>query len=250
MPKINNKFFITVSVLLFTFKLASGQFINNLRLGGGVGLSAYLGTQSDNTISLNIYGKSELNRGFNGQIYYAFNNRHEIGFRALNTELWSFKSENFLALIAKINDVFLVYQFSLNNNVKLNRQFKKNYTINAVAGLGVVYFKSIFYTAKPTTGELRNFSSVGNGLIYVSSGLIIPEQQPAVSGMVGLNFGFRLNKFLSIYAENSITLSGSNKITGNLLTKYKIPNNGYYYGSISLFFNIHSKANPLSCPKF
>lgn len=250
MLKINHKISITFTLLVFTFKLASGQFINNLRFGGGVGFSAYLGNQSDNAITLNTYGKSELNPGFNGQIYYAINNRHEIGFRALTTELWSFKSENYLALNAKINDAFLVYQFSLNNNVRLNSRFKKNYTVNAVAGLGVVYFKSIFYTANPRTSELTNFSSVGNGLISVSSGLIIPEQKPAVSGMVGLNFGFRLTKFISIYAENSITLSGSNKITGNLLTKYKIPNNGYYYGSISLFFNIHSRANPLSCPKF
>lgn len=244
------KIFIFSTLFLVFSHWCSAQLINGFRIGGGIGASYYLGTQTDNVVSFNTFGKSEVNLGINGQIYYAFNDRHEIGLRALNTELWSFKSQNYLALNSKINDVFLVYQYSLNNNVKLKNRYRNNYTINAVAGLGIIYFKSIFYTANPRTGELTNFSSVGNGLVYVSSGLIIPEQQPALSGMVGLNFGVRLNNFLSIYAENSITLSGSNRITGNLLTKYKIPNNGYYYGSISLFFNINSRGNRLGCPKF
>ncbi len=244
------KIFIFSYLLLINYNFCSAQFINGFRVGGGIGVSYYLGTQTDNSISFNTFGKSEVNRGINGQIYYAINNRHEIGLRALNTELWSFKSQNYLALNAKINDVFLVYQYSLNNNVKLKNRFGKNYTLNAVAGLGVIYFKSIFYTSDPRIGQLTNFSSVGNGLIYTSSGLVIPEQQPAISGMVGFNVGYRLTNFLTIYAENSITLSGSNKITGNLLTKYLIPNNGYYYGSLSLFINFNSKINPLSCPKF
>jgi hypothetical protein len=247
MLKINYKYLIIINFLLFTFKFASSQFINNIRLGGGVGASYYLGSQMDYSISLNTYGKSELNPGFHGQIFYAINDRHEIGIRGLTTELWSFKSENYLGLNAKINDVFLVHQMSLNKNTKLDN---KKFTFNTVFGLGVIYYRSMFYTANTTTQKLKPFSSVGNGITYVSSNLIIPEQQPTIAVMVGFNVGYRLNKFMTFYLENSITLSGSNQITGNLILKSNLPNNGYSFHSLGLYFNLNVKKSSLSCPRF
>ncbi|MFA9215080.1 MAG: hypothetical protein ACEQSR_14780 [Candidatus Methylacidiphilales bacterium] len=247
MSKINFKFFITVNLLLFTFKLASGQFVNNLRLGGGIGFSLYLGSQMDYTIALNTYGKSELNSGLHGQIFYTINDRHEIGIRALTTELWSFKSENYLGLNAKINDVFLVHQMSLNKNTRIDNQ---KFTFNTVFGIGVIYYRSMFYTANPATQQIKQFSSVGNGVTEVSSGLIIPEQRPTIAGMVGFNIGYRLNRFMTAYLENSITLSGSNKITGNLLLKSNLPNNGYSFHSLGLYFNLDVRKSSLKCPRF
>ncbi len=242
------KIFIFSTIFLMSSHFCSAQFINGFRFGGGLGLSTYWGTQMDYTISLNTYKKSELNPGFHGQLHYAINDKHEIGVRALVTELWSFKSDNYLGLNAKINDFFVVYQRSLNNNISLKSYNK--FTFNAVAGLGVIYFKSTFYIANPKTGIMTPFSSVGEGAKYVSSGLQIPEQRPTIAGMLGFNIGYRLNKNFTIYLENSITLSGSNKITGNLLTKYEIPNNGYSFHSLGLYFNFNSKLNPLGCPKF
>lgn len=243
---INLRFTFLGLFILSTFGVL-GQFIENLRIGAGLGISYYLGTQTDNVPSFNTFGKSEVNPGLNGQIHYAFNKRHELGLRVMNTELWSFKSENYLALNAQINEVMLIYQLSLNNNAGIKSYTK--FTHNLALGLGILYFKSRFFTANPQTEQLTLFSSVGVGAPYASSGLQIPEQRPTIAGLVGYNFGYRLSRHFSFYIENGITLSGSNKITGNLLTNYNIPNNGYYYGSISLFVNFNAGRSN-ACPRF
>lgn len=243
---VNIRFTLSLLLILNSFGVF-GQFLENLRFGGGIGISYYLGTQTDNVPSINTFGKSEINPGLNGQIHYTFNTRHELGLRVMNTELWSFKSDNYLALNSKINEVMLIYQLSLNKNAGIKSYTK--FTHNLAFGLGVLYFRSRFFTANPKTEVLTLFSSVGVGSPYASSGLQIPEQRPTIAGMLGYNFGYRLSKHFSFYIENGITLSGSNKITGNLLTKYEIPNNGYYYGSISLFVNFNSPRSA-ACPRF
>jgi hypothetical protein len=152
-----------------------------------------------------------------------------------------------LALNAKVDEFSLIYQRSLNNNIDLKS--KDKFTYNIVLGTGIIYYRSIFYLVNTESGELTPFSSVGKGDLKVSSNLKVIQQIPTVSGLVGFNIGFRISNKFSIYQENTFTLSGSNKITGNLLLRSEIPNNGYTFHSLALFYNISSKYNQLKCPK-
>jgi hypothetical protein len=247
MFNLHKKYFLFLFLFYFSIKLTA-QTLSNVRIGMGVGSSIYWGTQMDYDFKLNTFGINEINRGYNFQTYFAFDKKQEIGIRFLNTELWSFKSNNTLALNAKVDEFSLIYQRSLNNNIDLKS--KDKFTYNIVLGTGIIYYRSIFYLVNTESGELTPFSSVGKGDLKVSSNLKVIQQIPTVSGLVGFNIGFRISNKFSIYQENTFTLSGSNKITGNLLLRSEIPNNGYTYHSFTLFYNISSKYNQLNCPKF
>lgn len=241
------KYYLLLFLIYVSTNLTS-QTLNNVRIGIGLGSSIYWGTQMDYSFKLNTFGVSEINKGYNFQTYFAFDKKQEIGVRFLNTELWSFKSDNRLALNAKIDEFSLIYQRSLNNNIDLKS--KDKFTYNLVLGTGIIYFRSVFFTVNPESGDLKPFSSVGKGDLKVSSNLKVMQQIPTVSGLIGFNIGFRISNKFSLYQENTFTLSGSNKITGNLLIRSEIPNNGYTYHTFTLFYNLSSKYNQLTCPKF
>ncbi len=247
---ITKSYKITIFLLLICVSnFANAQILNGLRIGVGAGESIYWGSQMDGKMSFSTYKRSEFNPGYNFQIYKAISNKHEIGFRYLNTQLWSFKTSNTQAINVKVNEFAVIYQLSLNENAKLNSSYLK-FTHNLVLGLGLIYYKSRAYTINPTTSQFVILSSVGNGIEYTSSGLIEPEQQSALGGVIGYNIGYRLNKNFSIYLENTFSLSSSNNIHGNLLSKAKLTNNGYTYSALTLYLNITSRVNPLGCPKF
>jgi len=227
----------------------NAQFYNGLRLGGGVGESIYWGSQMDGKISLSTYNRSEFNPGFNFQIYKAFDNKNEIGFRFMNTQLWSFKTSNTQATNIKLNEFAIIYQKSLNENSRLNSG-RLLFTHNLVLGLSMISFKSRSFTIDPKTRIFTILSSVGYANDYPTSGLTKPEDQLAIAGVIGYNIGYRLNSNFSIYLENTFTLSTNNDIHGNLNSKSKLTNNGFTYSALTLYLNINSRVNPLSCPKF
>jgi hypothetical protein len=241
------KFFIFyIFFILFSVK-TNAQFFDGLRVGIGVGKSIYWGSQMDFAFRTNTYGKSEFNNGYNFQIYKAINNSSELGFRYLTAELWSFKSKNTLALNTHVDEFSFIYQYSLNNNIDLS---KSRITFNVSAGLGLINFKSIFYSIDKPNDFSNISSSVGYGNIFTSSKKVEPNKITALSGTIGFNVGVRLATNLSLYFENSFTLSGSNKITGNLMINSSIPNNGYTYHALSIYLNLGNQKGKIGCPKF
>jgi hypothetical protein len=239
--------------LLFVFSfltlISKSQVSDGWRIGAGLGGSIYLGSQVDEKLSFNTYDKREVNIGYNIQFHKAIDYKNEIGFRYLNTQLWSFKTKNQQALNAKINEFAVLYQRSLNENSDLyNNRF--NFTHNLVLGLSIISFKSRTYLINPTTKEYSIVSSIGNGVEPTTSGLIKPNNQFALGGILGYNIGVRLSNSLSLYLENTYTLSTSNYITGNLFIKSKYINNGYTYNALTLYFNLNPNGKRLGCPKF
>lgn len=242
--------FKKLSILsLFIFLLTTytiGQDLDGVRLGFGLGSSIYWGSQMDTKIETNTLGKSEINSGLNFQIYKSFDNTNEFGIRFLNSELWSFKSNNQLALNNQFKELSFLYQRSLNQNVKLNNG---PLTVNLLAGVGVLYYSASFYTIN--NNNLRIFSSIGAGDKPVSDpSFLIKEKVPAISGIIGLNLGFKLSPRLLLYFENSFSLSLDNRFTGNLSLKSKFPNNGFTYHALSLYLNWGNQKGRIGCPKF
>lgn len=233
--------------LLLNYQFVFSQILDGVRIGGGLGVSVYLGSQMDSKISTNTFNKSELNSGFNVQIYKALDNKNELGIRFLKSELWSFKSEDQLGLNNNFNEIAFIYQRSLNNNNGMNRG---SFTFNLLAGIGLLDYSAAFYTINPN-GEFNYFSSIGNGYKPVqNSNLLIREKKLAVSGILGFNIGCRIAPNLSLFLENSVSLSSSNKFTGNLSLKSNLPNNGFSYHALSLFINLGNQRGRIGCPKF
>jgi hypothetical protein len=236
---------LSLFVFLFTTYII-GQDLDGVRLGFGVGSSIYWGSQMDTKIVTNTLGKSEINSGLNFQIYKSFDNINEFGIRFLSSELWSFKSNNQLALNNQFKELSFLYQRSLNQNVKLNNG---PLTVNLLAGVGVLYYSASFYTIN--NNNLRIFSSIGAGDKPVSDpSFLIKEKIPAISGIIGLNLGFKLSPRLLLYLENSFSLSLDNRFTGNLSLKSKVPNNGFTYHALSLYLNWGNQKGRIGCPKF
>ena len=246
---IINLYKVFIFFILFISSLISkSQISNGLRVGGGLGESIYWGSQMDDKISFSTYDKSEANLGLNIQFYKALDNKNEIGIRYLNTELWSFKTSNMQAINAKINEFAVVYQRSLNGNSDLYSN-KLKFTHNLVLGLSFIFFKSRAYSIDPSTKVFKTFSSIGNGVEIDPLVLTRPDSQLALGGVFGYNLGFRLSNSFSIYLENTFTLSASNYLHGNLLTKTKLTNNGYTYNALTLYINLNPNGNRLGCPK-
>ncbi len=236
---------LSLFVFLFTTYII-GQDLDGVRLGFGVGSTIYSGSQMDNKIETNTLGKSEINSGLNFQIYKSFDNINEFGIRFLSSELWSFKSNNQLALNNQFKELSFLYQRSLNQNVKLNNG---PLTVNLLVGVGVLYYSASFYTIN--NNNLRIFSSIGAGDKPVSDpSFLIKEKVPAISGIIGLNLGFKIGPRLLLYLENSFSLSLDNRFTGNLSLKSKVPNNGFTYHALSLYLNWGNQKGRIGCPKF
>ena len=236
-------------VFLFSTLISNAQILEGLRFGVGVGGNIYCGSQVDEKLSFNTYNKSEVSLGINVQLYKVLDSKNEIGVRFLNTELWSFKTSDQQALNAKIKDFAVLYQRSLNSNSDLYSN-RFNFTHNLVVGLSLISFKSRTYSINPTTEVYTVISSVGNGLEPTTLGLIKPNAQMALGGIIGYNIGVRLSNSFSLYLENTFTLSASNYITGNLASKSKYINNGYTYNALTLYINLNPNGNRLSCPNF
>ncbi len=248
MIKIKHLLICIISILIYTTNNVTLAQLEGFRVGAGIGYNIYLGTQMDEKISLNTYGKSELGKGYNIQAYKAINNSSEIGFRYLNTNIWSFLSANTLGINADINEFLVVYQKSINNNIEIDGS---RVTVNAVLGLGASYYKSIFYVIDPELLIFSPLSSVGYGDIKTSTNLKINDKQITPILLGGINIGFRINRLITLYFENSFSISTTNKISGNLLRKSNIPPDVYSYHAISIYINYlkYSRVPKIKCPK-
>jgi hypothetical protein len=78
----------------------------------------------------------------------------------------------------------------------------------------------------------------------------LPNKKFAAIVNLGLNLGVRVTRNISLYWENSIQVSTSNKLSGNLAKQSLIPPDGYFYTGINLFYKFGMAGGRLTCPKF
>jgi len=230
---------------LFSTNISS-QILYGVRIGGGLGSSYYWGSQMDGKISLSTYNRSELNPGYKFQVYKAIDKKNEFGIRYLKTQLWSFKSNNTQAINIDLDEFAFVYQRSLNDNIRISSY---PLTFNMLLGLGIIRYSAIAYSIT-SQQQFVPFSSVGKGNQSLPSNLMISEKQITPAALVGYNIGFRLGSMLTLYFENSFTLSVSNNFAGVLSYKGKLPVNGYTYHAFSVYLNIENTKGKIKCPKF
>lgn len=219
----------------------------DIRIGGGVGYGFYLSNQMDYAITTNFGNYTELIPSYQGGVYKTLNKSMEFGLQYRHGHLFTLKSENTQGMDCDFDEGQFNFDYSLNHNAGLHNG---NFTANAQLGLGVTSFKAKYYAVDPVSESLKEiFSSIGyNGSIVSAKDQ--PNRQLSIIGNVGLVLGFRISQHVSLYWENTVNISTSNKMTGNLFKKSWIPPDGYYFSGISLYINFGSRGNQLGCPKF
>lgn len=228
--------------------LASRSRIESWKIGGGVGYSFYLSNQMDYAITKKFGEFTELIPCYQAGVAKTLNNTWEVYAVFRNGHMFTLKSENTQGLSCDYNEFQINADYSLNHNALFQ---KSRYTLNAQMGLGATYFRSQYMKMNAKTQTVSQiFSTVGyNGTIISIKDQ--PEKQLAIIGNLGIVAGFSLNRYMSIYWENLINISTSNKMTGNLFKRSWIPPDGYYYTGLSLYIQLSGgRSDQLGCPKF
>lgn len=223
------------------------SYLEDFRFGGGVGCGFYLTNQMDYAITMNYGSFKEIIPSYFGGIYKVINDDFEAGIQFKSGHLLTLKSENTQGSTCDFNEGQLQVNYSFNHNVGLT---KGKHTINAQIGLGATQFRSKYFTVDPTTKVIDVvYSSVG----YEGSIITVKDQankQVAVIGNFGIVLGYRLFKGVSIYWENTVNISTSNKMSGNLHKKSWIPPDSYFFSGVGLYINISPNRGKIGCPKF
>jgi hypothetical protein len=221
--------------------------IEDFRFGGGVGYGFYVTNQMDYVITTNFGEFKELIPSYFGSIYKSLNRNFEVGLQFRNGHLLTLKSENTQGSTCDFNEAQFMVNYSFNHNVNLEQQ---PFTYNAHIGLGLTQFRSKYFTVNVAKEEIEDvLASVGyNGEIVSSKDQL--EKQITVIGNFGLSIGWRLNRTFSLYFENSVNISTSNKMSGNLFKRSWIPPDSYYYTALGLYIKIKPNRGQIGCPKF
>lgn len=224
-----------------------GWYLEDFRFGGGVGNAFYLSNQMDYAITRNYGAFDEIRPTYFGAIYKAINDDFEMGLHYRHGSMQTLKSENTQGSQCDFDEAQFNVAYSFNHNIRLTQS---RFTVNGTIGLGGIYFKSMYFTVDQDAKEIDEIiASVG----YDGAMLSRKDQakkQAAVIGNFGISLGFRLLKNVSIYWENNVNISTSNKMSGNLHKKSWIPPDGYFFSGIGLFINITPSRGRLGCPKF
>jgi len=255
----NSRFFIFI-IFIFNLPNSFGNGVTlsqsysprgwsweDFRFGGGVGYAFYLTNQMDYQITTNYGEFNELIPSYFGSINKALNSRWEMGLEYRNGHLLTLKSQNTQGSTCDFEDIQFNIDYSLNDNAGLTNG---RFTVNGQIGLGAISFRSKYFTVNSKTESIdRIFSSVGySGEIKTSKDQA--DKQIAVIGNFGLVLGMRLTKNISLYWQNTVNISTSNKMSGNLHKRSWIPPDGYYYSGIGLYINITQQKGRIGCPKF
>lgn len=225
-----------------------GFNISDYRIGGGVGYGLYLTNQMDYTITRNFGDYKELIPSYFLSVNKQINNDFEIGVEYRHGHLMTLKSDNMQGTSCDFNDAYALFDYSLNHNVGMT---SSRFTINYQMGLGLTSFRSkYFLTNIITEREDKVVSSVGyEGQII--SGKDQKNKQLALIGTLGLNMGYRLSRNVCIYWSNSVNMSTTNKMTGNLFKRSWLPPDNYFFSSLGVYFNLGGgKQGYLGCPRF
>ncbi len=221
--------------------------IDDFRFGGGVGYGLYVTNQMDYEITTNFGDFKELIPSYFGSIYKVVNKDFEVGLHYRNGHLLTLKSENTQGSTCDFNEGQVLLSYSLNRNADLQKQAL---TYNVQIGLGLTQFRSKYFTVNVAQEKIdKIYASVGyNGEIVSSKDQ--KEKQLAVIGNLGFHIGLRINRTFSLYFENTVNISTSNKMSGNLHKKSWIPPDSYFYSALGLYIRITPKRGQIGCPKF
>lgn len=225
------------------------------RLGIGTGYAFYLGDQMDYAITRNYYGFKELRPNITLSAYKQINEDKEWGLVLKRGSFQTLKSSNAQGLQCDYIELQTNWQRSLNDNIEISG---KSVSINFQAGFGFMNYKSKYFVINP------NFISPDGALIQSSVGYGYEERKDIMGkpyedisnrrftlvGNVGLNIGVRLSRNLRLYWENSVQISGTNKLSGNLEKVAKIPPDGYLYSGLTVHMRFGVGGGRLGCPRF
>lgn len=250
---------LTTVAFLLSFFLASSVFaekpgkrgkkggIELWRFGGGYGNSFYLTNQMDYAITRNFGEFEEVRPTYFGAAYKKLNSSMELGLNFRHGSMQTLKSENTQGTQCDFDDAQVTFGYSFNNNIGLE---DKRYTINGQIALGGILFKSMYFTVDEDLQRIRKYYSTVGYQGELSSSKDQENKQLAVVGNFGITLGFRLLNNVSIYWENNVNISTSNKMSGNLHKQSWIPPDGYFFTGVGLFINITPARGKISCPRF
>lgn len=230
-------------------KTASGQswYLEDFRFGGGVGFGLYVTNQIDYTITTNFGPFKELQNHYTLGVFKVLNEDFEAGFHYRNGHLLSLKSENTQGTSCDFDEVQFQVNYSLNHDVGMT---SGRYTINAQAGLGANRFRSMYFLVDP---KLEQLTEVVSSAGYENSIISRKDEANKVTtliGNLGVVLGYRLSQNFMLYWENSLNMSVSNKMSGNLFKRSWLPPDSYFFSGLGLYINFTSGRDKLGCPKF
>ncbi len=242
--------------LTINSKYTNSKSINTLdgwRIGFGLGYSLYIGDQMDNTITKNFGDFKELRTNITIGAFKAVNQEKERGLVFKHGSFQTLNSSNSKGIQCDYNELQIMFQYSLNENVGLN---SGPFTCNLQYGFGVTSFKSMYFTVNPNFQTIDVIkSSVGYNLqsgkdLNGNDLEHIAGKKIAFLGNIGLNLGFRTGRNLTLYFENSLQASMSNKLSGNLFKISIIPPDCYFYTGFALYYRFGGSISKLGCPRF
>jgi hypothetical protein len=240
----------------YPLKSKSFNTFDGWRFGIGTGYSLYIGDQMDYQITRNYGDFKELRPHFTLSAFKQKNEEREWGFVYKVGSFQTLKSNNTQGIQCNYNEVQMVFNKSLNENVGLNGG---PFTINFQSGLGLTYFKSMYYAVNNNFQTIDYLmSSVGYGNTETTNRVgaslnvyddHIPNKKLAIIGNLGFNMGFRITREVRLYWENSLNISLSNKMSGNLVKTSKIPPDMYFYTGLQLSYRFGAGSSRVGCPR-
>lgn len=236
---------------LGTTKLTPHSPLDGWRLGVGLGYAFYLGDQMDYTLTRHYGDFHELRPNLTIGGFKQLNQDKEWGLVMKFGSFQTLKSSNTQGIQCNYQELQSIWHRTLNDNIDLNQ---KRVTVNVQYGIGLTYFKSMYFAVNPNFLTItEKLSTVGygyedrsdfKGKKYVD----IPNKKLAVIGNLGISLGFKISKTVNLYWENSIQVSSSSKMSGNLVKTAKIPPDGYFYSGISVYMRFGVGGGRLGCP--
>lgn len=241
---------------VYPLKSTSFSTFDGWRFGIGSGYALYIGDQMDYKITRNYGDFKELRPHFTLSAFKQKNEEREWGFVYKVGSFQTLKSSNTQGIQCNYNEVQMVFNKSLNDNIGLNGG---PFTLNFQSGLGFTYFKSMYYVVNSNFQTIDYvLSSVGYGNTETTNRVgaslnvyddHIPNKKLAIIGNLGFNMGFRITREVRLYWENSLNISLSNKMSGNLVKSSKITPDMYFYTGLQLCFRFGAGSSRVGCPR-
>lgn len=222
-------------------------YLEDFRFGGGIGTGLYVTNQVDYAITTNFGPFKELQNHYTFGVFKVLNEDFEAGIHYRNGHLLSLKSENTQGTSCDFDEVQIQVNYSLNHDVGMTAG---RYTINAQAGLGANRFRSMYFLVDPNLKQIDQVVSTVGYENSIISWKDEPNKVTTLIGNLGIVLGYRLSQNFMLYWENSLNMSISNKMSGNLMKKHWLPPDSYFFSGLGLYINFTTSKDKLSCPKF
>ncbi|GAB1449797.1 hypothetical protein MASR2M44_28330 [Bacteroidota bacterium] len=228
-------------ILSFWAETLFAQGKTSWRFGVGTGYSFYYGTQMDYTLTSNFEGQTEFRNTKKLAFYRQVSSKWEWGLSAKTGSVFTMKSQNTQGLEASFDEFSFQMQRNLKGDIFLD---KGPFCMNAEFGLGVMRYSGHYFTYD-SLNKFQDITSIGYGATG-NPEAFTPDKGFALTGLIGLNFGFKITPNFALYLENNLNLTTAN-LPGNGYRKWFIPPDSYWYSGIALYYRPKFKTY---CPRF